>query len=161
LSSRRTRIPDLDRPVARSRDNLGPIRGKRDREDAGAVGAGALLCYTVDERRDHPVKNREEESLRLHACNRQHGDMGTTTRLQARRALEVSQRRHAAANRMRGIACGVWLRSSSRTERRIPLRESAQLPARVGRSRGNEAHGAERREADWVGGVAKPRSREQ
>jgi hypothetical protein len=91
------------------------------------VGAGALLCYTVDERRDHPVKNREEESLRLHACKRQHGDMGTTTRLQARRALEVSRRRRAAANRMRGIACGVWLRSSSRTERRIPLREAAQL----------------------------------
>ena len=134
MSLRSTRIPDYDRPVARSRDNLGPIRGKRDREDAAAVGAGALLCYTVDERRDHPVKNREEESLRLHACKRQHGDMGTTTRLQARRALEVSRRRRAAANRMRGIACGVWLRSSSRTESHPLERGSPAQGPRIGRS---------------------------
>ena len=30
-------FPDFDRPVARSRDNLGPVRGKRDRHDPTAV----------------------------------------------------------------------------------------------------------------------------
>jgi hypothetical protein len=37
LGSRRTRIPDFDRPVVRSRDNPGPVRGKRDRVDVVAV----------------------------------------------------------------------------------------------------------------------------
>ena len=37
MSSRRTRIPDFDRPVVRSRGNLGPVRGKRDRHDPTAV----------------------------------------------------------------------------------------------------------------------------
>ena len=37
MSSRRTRIPDFDRLVVRSRDNLGPVRGKRDRVDVVAV----------------------------------------------------------------------------------------------------------------------------
>ena len=35
-------IPDFDRLVARSGHNLGPIRGKRDRVDAVAVGVGLL-----------------------------------------------------------------------------------------------------------------------
>jgi hypothetical protein len=35
---RRTRIPDFDRPVVRSGDNLGPVRGERHRRDCLAVG---------------------------------------------------------------------------------------------------------------------------
>jgi hypothetical protein len=35
-------IPDFDRLVIRSRDNLGPVRGKRDRVDVVAVGVGLL-----------------------------------------------------------------------------------------------------------------------
>jgi hypothetical protein len=52
MSSRRTRIPDFDRPVARSRDNLGPVRGKRHRHDDVAVGVRILaqqpqrICQT-------------------------------------------------------------------------------------------------------------------
>jgi hypothetical protein len=37
LSSQRTRIPDFERLVVRSRHNLGPVRGKRDRRDDAAV----------------------------------------------------------------------------------------------------------------------------
>ena len=37
MSSRRTRIPDFDRPVVRSGHNLGPVRGKRHRPDPVAV----------------------------------------------------------------------------------------------------------------------------
>jgi hypothetical protein len=68
----RTKIPDFDRPVRRSRGNLGPVRGTCDREDSFAVGAG-LLRYTVDERRDHPANEREEE--RLIGCMRAFGSM--------------------------------------------------------------------------------------
>ncbi|KOO31114.1 hypothetical protein Ctob_009574 [Chrysochromulina tobinii] len=35
---RRTRFPDFDRLVVRSRHNLGPVRGKRYRRDLAAVG---------------------------------------------------------------------------------------------------------------------------
>ena len=70
--SRRTRTPDFDRPVLRSRGNLGPVRGKCDRGDFFAVGAG-LLRYTVDERRDHPANKREEE--RFIGCMRAFGSM--------------------------------------------------------------------------------------
>ena len=35
-------IPDFDRLVTRSGHNLGPVRGKRDRRDAVAVGVGLL-----------------------------------------------------------------------------------------------------------------------
>ena len=35
-------IPDFDRLVARSRHNLGPVRGKRDRRDPVAVGVRLL-----------------------------------------------------------------------------------------------------------------------
>jgi hypothetical protein len=51
-------------------------------------------------------------------------------RLKARRALEGSRRRQqqpTACREMRGIACGVWLRSSWRTESRMPLKKAAQL----------------------------------
>ncbi len=82
-------------------------------------------------------------------------------RLQARRALEVSRRRRAAANWMRGIACGVWLRSSSRTERRIPLRGQPSSGYRIGRG-SSEAHGVERREGGGLGRRRESRSsREQ
>ena len=37
MSWGRTRIPDFDRLVTRSRHNLGPVRGKRDRRDGAAV----------------------------------------------------------------------------------------------------------------------------
>ncbi|KOO25981.1 hypothetical protein Ctob_000249 [Chrysochromulina tobinii] len=37
LRARRTRIPDFDRLVERSRHNLGPVRGKRHRQDVAAV----------------------------------------------------------------------------------------------------------------------------
>jgi hypothetical protein len=37
LSSRRTRIPDFDRLIFRSRHDLGSIRGKRDRPDPATV----------------------------------------------------------------------------------------------------------------------------
>ncbi len=40
--ARRTRIPDFDRPISRSRHNLGPIRGKRNRCDVAAVGVRLL-----------------------------------------------------------------------------------------------------------------------
>ena len=42
MSSQRTRIPDFDRLVDRSRHNLGPVRGKRDRPDPVAVGIRLL-----------------------------------------------------------------------------------------------------------------------
>ena len=42
MSSRRTEIPDFDRPVARSRHNLSPVRGKRHRHDPVAVGVRLL-----------------------------------------------------------------------------------------------------------------------
>jgi len=42
MSSQRTRIPYFDRLVVRSGYNLGPIRGKRDRVDAAAVGVRLL-----------------------------------------------------------------------------------------------------------------------
>jgi len=42
MSSRRTRIPDFDRLVARSGHDLGPVRGKRDREDPAAVSVCLL-----------------------------------------------------------------------------------------------------------------------
>ena len=35
-------IPDFDRPVVRTRDNLGPVRGKRHRRDCLAVGVRLL-----------------------------------------------------------------------------------------------------------------------
>jgi hypothetical protein len=54
--SRRTRIPDFDRPVARSRDNLiGPVRGRRHRPDGVAVGVHflaqhlQLVCQTIQQ----------------------------------------------------------------------------------------------------------------
>ena len=37
LSSQRTRFPDFDRLVPRSRHNLGPVWGKRHRHDVAAV----------------------------------------------------------------------------------------------------------------------------
>ncbi|KOO25171.1 hypothetical protein Ctob_001747 [Chrysochromulina tobinii] len=40
--SRCTRIPDFDRLVLRSGHDLGPVRGKRDREDPAAVGVRLL-----------------------------------------------------------------------------------------------------------------------
>jgi hypothetical protein len=42
LAARRTRIPDFDRLVSRSRHDLGPVRGKRHRRDDVAVGVGLL-----------------------------------------------------------------------------------------------------------------------
>ena len=42
MSSRRTRIPNFHRRVARSGHNLGPVRGKRHRPDDVAVGIGLL-----------------------------------------------------------------------------------------------------------------------
>ena len=42
LRARRTRIPDFDRLVVRSRHNLGPVRGKRHRPDVVAVGIRLL-----------------------------------------------------------------------------------------------------------------------
>ena len=79
MSSQRTRIPDFDRPVARSGDNLGPIRGKGDRVDFAAVGGG-LLCYTVDEHRDHPVNKREEErGSEAHGVERREADWSAAT----------------------------------------------------------------------------------
>ena len=60
MSSRRTEIPDFDRLVVRSRHNLGPVRGERDRPDGVAVGV-CLLRYTVDEHRDHPANKREKK----------------------------------------------------------------------------------------------------
>jgi hypothetical protein len=42
MSSRRTQIPDFDRPVARSGHNLGPVQGKRNRPDGAAVGVRLL-----------------------------------------------------------------------------------------------------------------------
>ena len=45
MSSRRTRIPDFDRLVDRSRDDLGPVRGKRDRHDKVAVGIRLLAQH--------------------------------------------------------------------------------------------------------------------
>ena len=42
MSSRRTRIPDFDRPVRRSGQNFGPVRGKRHGRDGHAVGIGLL-----------------------------------------------------------------------------------------------------------------------
>jgi len=68
----RTLIPDFDCPVVRSRGDLGPVRGKCDRVDFFAVGAG-LLRYTVDERRDHPANKREEE--RFIGCMRAFSSM--------------------------------------------------------------------------------------
>ncbi len=35
-------IPDFNRLIVRSGDDLGPVRGKRDRVDAVAVGVGLL-----------------------------------------------------------------------------------------------------------------------
>ena len=51
---------------------------------------------------------------------------------------------------MRGIACGVWFRSSSRTESRMPSREAAQLGVSgLGSHVAAKRAGAERREADF------------
>ena len=72
ICEKRTRIPDFDRTVRRSRGNLGAVRGKCDRGDLIAVGAG-LLRYTFDERRVHPANKREEE--RLIGCMRAFGSM--------------------------------------------------------------------------------------
>ncbi len=49
----RTQIPDFDSLVARSRDNLGPVWGKRDRREVLAVGIRLLAqllqfgCQTI------------------------------------------------------------------------------------------------------------------
>jgi hypothetical protein len=43
--SQRTRIPDFDRLVTRSRHNLGPVRGKRHRLDGAAVGVRLLAQH--------------------------------------------------------------------------------------------------------------------
>ena len=45
MSSRRTEIPDFDRLVARSGDNLGPVRGKRHRHDPVAVRVRLLAQH--------------------------------------------------------------------------------------------------------------------
>ena len=45
MSSRRTRIPDSDRIVERSRHDLGPVRGKRHRNDVVAVGVCLLAQH--------------------------------------------------------------------------------------------------------------------
>ena len=42
MSSQRTRIPDFDRSVVRSRHDLGPFQGKRHRRDCLAVGIRLL-----------------------------------------------------------------------------------------------------------------------
>jgi hypothetical protein len=42
LRAQCTRIPDFDRLVVRSRHNLGPVRGERDRIDVPAVGVDLL-----------------------------------------------------------------------------------------------------------------------
>jgi hypothetical protein len=62
--SLRTGIPDFDRPIVRSRHDLGPVRGKRDRVDAVAVGVGLLAqrlqfaCQTSQHSSDSAKKGR-------------------------------------------------------------------------------------------------------
>ena len=73
--------PDFDRPVSRSRHNLGPVRGERHRHDLAAVRV-RLLRYTVDELLMSIaiiLRTREKRRERLtlgSVCIRQHGDMG-------------------------------------------------------------------------------------
>jgi hypothetical protein len=156
--SRRTcRIPDFDRPVARSRHNLGPVWGERHRQDPLAVGVRLLakqlqfvcqtspqacqfwprrgdfegksapksqtlivLSYDMDTILVPSGENATDSMVSLWAfvfsatqlmsiaiilrtrdvCIRQLGDMWDHERLQARRALEGSRRRHATANRV-------------------------------------------------------------
>jgi len=69
----RTAFPDLDRPIARSRDDLGPIGGKRHRRDAAAVGVRLLAreapiaCQT---RQPASVLAKRRRNLRASGCTR-------------------------------------------------------------------------------------------
>ncbi len=147
MGSRRTRIPDLDRPVTRSRHDLGPVRGKGDREYSTRVG---LLRYMIDEHRDHPANKREEERLRRRVYSAA-WRYGTTSgcKLEGRlKGLDADSNSQQRAARIRGIACGVWLRSSWRTESRMPLKKAAQLGVSgLGRHVAVKRAGAEKREA--------------
>ena len=86
-------------------------------------------------------------------CIRQHGDMGPHTAASSKGASRVSTQTSNSqqrAARMRGLACGVWLRSSSQTESRMPSREAAQLGVSgLGSHVAVKRAGAERKEADW------------
>jgi hypothetical protein len=117
------------------------------------VGVG-LLRYTVDEHRDHPARTREKRRERLgqrvfSAAWR----YGTTRGCKLKGASGVSMQtcnHQQRAARMRGIACGVWFRSSSRTESRMPSREAAQLGVSgLGSHVAAKRAGAERREANF------------
>ena len=105
------------------------------------------------------TRERSIERLRLHACIRQHGDMGPQAawrhgatsgckKLEGRlTCLDADMQQPTAAARMRGIA---WLRSSSRTESRMPSREAAQLKASgLGSHVAVKRAGMEGREAYW------------
>ena len=78
---------------------------------------------------------------------------GTTRGCKLKGASGVSMQtcnHQQRAARMRGIACGVWFRSSSRTESRMPSREAAQLGVSgLGSHVAAKRAGAERREADF------------
>ena len=90
------------------------------------MGIG-LLRYTFDERRDHPANKREEAMLRLHACIRQHGDMGPQRGCKLEGRLTCLRTDMQQPTACRKDECGVWLRSSSRTKSHMPLGEAAQL----------------------------------
>jgi hypothetical protein len=95
-------------------------------------------------------KRRERLRQRVYSAAWRYG---TTRGCKLKGASGVSMQtcnHQQRAARMRGIACGVWFRSSSRTESRMPSREAAQLGVSgLGSHVAAKRAGAERREADF------------